>query len=274
MEITKEDFESQVKNKPSEKEYQEIYKEGKDTIRSRGMVSTQPAFMRPQTSNFEYLSINVDKIITQQMALVPEASLQAAYERRVKEKQFRVPIVQEAVGTPTNTTPPSSDPASPVDTPTEKQPEGTPPVDMPPVLEEPKANALLSRKDSNIKLVSFQEEKPAATQDEPAKTTEPEMKPESGSVLELSGQPTTTPALPTFPQTGANALSTDGVADSTPMRTKTFEEVKDQIARDEAMGPATKIIEDRISEIVGTMSIYESELKAHKQAIAQKDHKR
>ena len=71
------DFEAQVKNKPTETEYQEIYKEGKDIIRVRGMISTQPAFMRPQTSNFEYLSINVDKIITEQMALVSEETLES-----------------------------------------------------------------------------------------------------------------------------------------------------------------------------------------------------
>ncbi len=309
------DFEAQVKNKPTETEYQEIYKNGKDIIRARGMASTQPAFMRPQTSNFEYLSINVDKIITQQMALVPEETLKSEYERRVKEKQFRVPIAQEAVGTPTGATPPTSpDPAAPATTPApdatspaptttepakpepattpapEKSLEGAPPADKPPVLEEPKPTASAQRKDSNIKLVSFQEEKPAPAeppaqvpaadttpapaQTEPAATTpapatEPAAKPETNSVIELSGQPTPSPALPTFPQTGANAQG-DGVADSTPMRTKTFEEVKDQIARDQAIGPANKIIEDRISEIMGAMSIFESELKAYKQSVSSK----
>ena len=296
------DFEAQVKNKPTETEYQEIYKAGKDVIALPGMVSTQPAFMRPQTSNFEFLSINTEKIITQQMALVSEDTLKSEYERRVKEKQFRVPIAQEAVGTPTTPTAPApaTDPAAPATTPTtdsptpspaaadpapspEKTPEGTPPADKPPVLEEPKPSALIPRKESNIKLVSFQEEKPAGT--EPAQTpaetkpaepapaaaaTEPTAKPESSSVLELSSQPSPTPALPTFPQTGANAQAGDGVAESTPMRTKTFEEVKDQIARDQAMGPANKIIEDRINEILLAMSIFESELKAYKVAVAGK----
>jgi hypothetical protein len=76
--------------------------------------------------------------------------------------------------------------------------------------------------------------------------------------------------LPTFPQTGENAQG-EGVADSTPMRTKTFEEVKDQIARDQAIGPANKIIDDRISEIMGAMSIFDSELKAYKQSVSSKE---
>ena len=316
------DFEAQVKNKPTETEYQEIYQAGKDVIRDRNMVSTQPAFMRPQTSNFEYLSINVDKIITQQMALVPEDTLKAEYERRVKEKQFRVPIAEEAVTTPTGVTPPATtDPAVPATTPAPDAPSpspttnipaaitpaektseetpaaATPPADKPPVLEEPKPTVFAPRKDSNIKLVSFQEEKPAAIEPPtqtpatetnpapaqtepaaptppattpPAPTAEPAAKPDIGSVLELSGQPAPTPPLPAFPQTGANAQVGDGVAESTPMRTKTFEEVKDQIARDQAFGPANKIIEDRISEITGAMSIYESELKAYKEAVSSK----
>lgn len=317
------DFEAQVKNKPTETEYQEIYKAGKDVIASPGLVSTQPAFMRPQTANFEFLSINVEKIITQQMALVSEDTLKSEYERRVKEKQFRVPIAQEAVGTPTTPAPaapatpapatpaPTADPATPAATPTSdspspspaaadpaaspvKTPDGTPPADKPPVLEEPKPTASVPRKDSSVKLVSFQEEKPAGTepsqtptaettpaQTTPAQTTpaptatpaaaaEPAVKPEAGSVLELSSQPSPTPALPAFPQTGANALAGEGVAESTPMRTKTFEEVKDQIARDQAMGPANKIIEERISEIMHTMSMFESDLKEYKVAVAGK----
>ena len=51
-------------------------------------------------AKFEYLSIDVEKIITEQMALVPEETLRNEYDRRVKEKQFRVPVAQEAVGTP------------------------------------------------------------------------------------------------------------------------------------------------------------------------------
>ena len=54
------------------------------------------------------------------------------------------------------------------------------------------------------------------------------------------------------------------------MRTKTFEEVRDQIAREQATGPATREIEDRIEQIVGPMSIYQSELRVYQEAIAQK----
>ncbi len=304
------DFESQVKGKPTEKEVQEIYKEGKDVIRSRRSIATQPAFMRPRTGNFEFLSIDSEKIIVEQMALVSEETLLAEYERRVKEKQFRVPVVQEAVGTPApGSVPPTAPgegapvvpatpdaPASaPATTPTENPlPSDTKPIaepvvpadkpGLPPVLENPKDNALVPRKNSNIKLVSFQEDKPTQTEPvvqadpvvptvktEPVAPAEGAQKTETNSVLELSNKPTdTASSLPLFPQTGAPAPGGDAVADSTPMRTKTFAEVREQIAREQALPIANKIIEDRIGDIVGEMSIYQSEDRAYKEAFAQK----
>ena len=264
------DFESQVKGKPTEKEIQDIYKEGKEITRSRRTIATQPAFMRTKTSNFEYLSIDFDKIITQQLALVPEETLRAEYDRRVKEKQFRVPVAQEMPETPT----PGS-PQDPVDPKAEQNatpvsPDGAPVV--PPALADPKENAWMPRKSSNFKLVSFQEEKPAtAVQTEPAVKTESAIQTEPAVKTELADpKPTeTAPGLPTFPQTG-EALQIGEVADATPMRTKTFEEVRDQIAREQATGPATKEIEDRIEQIVGPMSIYQSELRVYQEAVAQK----
>ncbi len=292
------DFESQVKNKPTEKEIQEIYKIGKDITRSRRTIATQPAFRRPKTSNFEFLSIDVERIITEQMALVPEETLRAEYERRVKEKQFRVPVAQEAVGTPT--TEPGTPPATTTPNSTEGAP-ATPPVSettspsapavgtdsppaVPPVLADPKDNASVQRKSSNIKLVSFQEEKPAATtQTEPAAPanpnapanptapTEAATQPEPTAKIELSDpKPTeTAPGLPTFPQTGIPQTG-DGIAESTPMRTKTFDEVREQIAREQATALAYKVVEERIDELVGPMSIYQSEVRAYQSDLALK----
>ena len=299
------DFESQVKNKPSEKEVQEIYKTGKEVTRSRRTIATQPAFRRSKTSNFEFLSIDVEKLITEQMALVPEETLRTEYERRVKEKQFRVPIAQEAIGTPTTdpgtppatTTPTEGAPASPPVS--ENTPPSTPAVGqdgspaVPPLLADPKDNASVQRKGSTIKLVSFQEEKPAVTTQpesqapsspapvspagptdpaaQPTTQTEPKAQTEPTAKIEISdAKPTeTAPGLPTFPQTGLPQTS-DGVAESTPMRTKTFDEVRDQIARDQATALAYKVVEERIDELVGPMSIYQSEVRAYQSDLAQK----
>ena len=305
------DFESQVKGKPTEKEVQEIYKEGKEVTRSRRTIATQPAFMRPRTANFEYLSMESEKIIVEQMALVPEETLLAEYERRVKEKQFRVPVAQEAVGNPAAptdgapavpltpdspalTTTPAETPAASTPAQSDTKPNVEPSVPepvvpedkpaLPPVLENPKDNASIPRKKSNIKLVSFQEDKPAQTdpvktetlptlpevQKEPAVASDVAQKTEPSSVLELSDKPTeTAPVPPVFPQTGVPGQGPDGVVE-TPMRTKTFAEVRDQIAREQAIAIANKIIEDRIGDIMGEMSIYQSEERGYRDALAQK----
>ncbi len=283
------DFESQVKNKPTEKEIQDIYKVGKEVTQTRRTMAIQPAFMRPKTAKFEYLSVDVEKIITEQMALVPEATLLAEYDRRVKEKQFRVPIAQEAVGTPAIS--PTTDSAAPTTSleATTIPPESTPA--LPPALPDPKNNknnAFIQRNDVQFKLVSFQEAKPdatpqpdgtqpdgtqpEATQSEGTPQTEPKVQTEPAASIELSDpKPTeTAPALPAFPQTGAANPTGDGVADSTPMRTKTFEEVKEQIAREQATGVAYKVVEDRMGELIGPMSIYQSEIRAYQDAVAQK----
>ncbi len=286
------DFESQVKNKPTEKEVQEIYKTGKDVTRSRRTIATQPAFRRPKTSNFEFVSIDVEKIITEQMALVPEETLRAEYERRVKEKQFRVPVAQEAVGSPAtepsvpaNTTNPAPTEGAPASPPvSETTPPSAPsvapdgPPAVPPVLVDPKDNASLIRKNSNIKLVSFQEEKPAvATQSEsaapasPVGATEPAGQNEPSAKIEVSDPKPieTAPGLPTFPQAGVPQTG-DGIAESTPMRTKTFDEVRDQIAREQATAIAYKVVDERIDELVGPMSIYQSEVRAYQSDLSQK----
>jgi len=54
------------------------------------------------------------------------------------------------------------------------------------------------------------------------------------------------------------------------MRTKTFEEVKDQIAREQATGLAYKVVDDRMGEMIAPMSIYQSEMRAYQDAIALK----
>ena len=263
------DFESQVKGKPTEREIQDLYQEGKETTRSRRTIATQPAFKRPKTVSFEYLSIDVEKIVNEQIPLVPQETLLAEYERRVKEKQFRVPIVQEAVGTPTtpeatsipteNAEPLAIEPTTPPALPDPKEDEPVKPTD-------PKDNASRKRPESAIKLVAFQEE-PKASQ-EPAPSPVPSI--ELSDAPPADAKPTqdasleTAPSTPAFPQTG------EAVADSTPMRTKSFDEVKDQIAREQAFGLANKVVEDRIAQIYGPMSIYQSAQRGYLDAVALK----
>ena len=305
------DFESQVQGKPTEREIQDLYQAGKDFTRMARTIATQPAFMRPKTADFEYLAIDMEKVITEQMALIPEETLRADYDRRVGEKQFRVPVTPE----PTSTVIPDSKPATestdPKATPTTEPapaPESKPATSddqpgLPPVLEDPKPNALRPIRNPNLKLVSFQEEtKPQETDPAPKApdaaapaATPPAATPPAATGPAAAGQDATTPAVtpiavqppsdspqkpsvelseaappvvmtPSVPQAGDST-----VAESTPMRTKTFEEVRDQIAREQASGIAFKVVEDRLGMVMGPMNIYKSQLVSYQQAVAMKD---
>lgn len=305
------DFDSQVQGKPTEREIKELYEAGKDFTRMARTIATQPAFMRPKTADFEYLAIDMEQVITEQMALIPEETLRAEYDRRVGEKQFRVPVTPEATSPVAPDSKPATESTDPAATPATEQtpaPESKPATlddqpGLPPVLEEPKPNALRPIGNSNVRLVSFQEEeKPqvadpapqapdaappaaappaaappaaappaAAVQDATAPVVAPStVQPPSESgpkpSVELSEAAPPVVVTPSLPQAGDAP-----VADSTPMRTKTFEEVRDQIAREQASGIAFKVVEDRLGMVMGPMNIYKSQLASYQQAVAMKD---
>ncbi len=313
------DFEDQVKGSPTEKEVQELYKEGKDLTRTSRTIATQPAFMRPKTANFEFVSIDVEKIIVEQMKLIPEDTLRAEYDRRVADKQFRVPVTPEATGTPVEpadgakpaegtapadaekpaegampaegTVPaegakekpevPAEQPAAPEAKPADAPAEGTEPPAAPPALPDPNANLLRKRNDA-IKLVSYQEStgekapEAAPPQEKAAEptATEPAAPATPATDPVPAAAPATTPSVeisdaPVAAQTPAGSPDI-AIADATPMRTKTFEEVKDQLAREQAQGIAYKIVDERIALIFNPMSIYQSELRGYEQAKAEK----
>ena len=289
------DFESQVQGKPSEKEILDLYQEGKNVTRTARTIATQPAFMRPKTADFEYLSIDMEKVINEQMALIPEETLRAEYTRRVAEKQFRVPVTPEATSTAvpetkTDAKPeskPESEPATetkPSDSPVESEAKPSSPTEkpeLPPVLDDPKPNALRLKPNSDIKLVAFQD-KPAEGENPqpPAKPTVPVPQEADAAQAPADSKPSEAPPTsielsdakpPLVTSPSAAQSDVPPIAESTEMRTKTFEEVKDQIARELASGVARKAVEDRISSIFGPMSIYKSDLNNYQQRVAAKD---
>jgi hypothetical protein len=321
------DFEASVKGKPSEREIQDLYNEGRDITRTLQTLATQPAFKVPKTAAFEYLVIDEESIIKEQMALVPEEALRAEYERRVAEKKFQVPVTPEAT---TPAVPPASDPtgaempettstvvpetptpaepaaptepapadaaaptepapASPTEpAPTEPAPTTTPetpsvpsdkPAETPPAPPEgdaPKTSRVKMESRSRIQLVSFQEGTPPTLENpiqEPAvPAADPTSTPESAAVG--------TPA-PESPSTGSIELSDAPAAPvvagdvpaqpETPMRTLAFEEVRDQIAREQTLEIARKIVEERIGMVMTPMSIYQSEFSNYRQMLQQKE---
>ena len=320
------DFEASVKGKPSEREIQDLYNEGRDVTRTLQTLATQPAFKVPKTASFEYLVIDEEAIIKEQMALVPEEALRAEYERRVAEKKFQVPVTPEATpavvppaadsaGTEmpeaTSTVVPESpapaETASPTEpapvepAPTEPAPATTPetpavpsepPAETPlapPAGDAPKTSRTKMESSSRIQLVSFQEgtppvaDSPAPTQETPPTLENPGQEPATPTA-EPTGTPESAPVgtpAPETPVTGSVELSDAPAAPvvagdapaqaETPMRTMTFEEVRDQIAREQTLEIARKIVEERIGMVMTPMSIYQSEFSNYRQMIQQKE---
>jgi hypothetical protein len=303
------DFESQVQGKPTEREVQALYQEGKDIPRTQRTIATQPAFMRTKKADFEFLSVDVEKVITEQMALIPEDTLKAEYERRVADKQFRVPITPEPTlplpgapategGDPKPNVPPAlPDPSVPgsEQTPapesgaakeTQKTETSNSPAPASTTEEKPaepaappapdeKPTASRNQVKSNVRLVSFENDpqsqdattpavNPPQSTNAPAEQTSTQPTTPPASAVEISEAPEikVTPQIPT---------GDAPVADATPMRTKTFEEVKDQIARDLARGTAISVVNERVNRVMEPMNIYKANLRSYQDRLAAKD---
>jgi hypothetical protein len=162
----------------------------------------------------------------------------------------------------------------------------------------------LNRPEGQIRLVSYQEDKPAVqpptdspaaptTPTTPAEATTPaaenplrEQKDAPASSLDAVqsteaaksvDQPPMAekPEVPTLPSmTLGDSVQpsnpSDPIADVTPMRTQTFEEVKDRIARELATATATGIVDDKVREVYGMMNIYQSERYQYLRAVQEK----
>ena len=280
------DFETQVTAKPSDRELRALFEKGKSLTRIDVPIQTEPAFMTPQMADFEFIACDVDKIINEEMLKIPEDVLRSEYERRVKENQYRVPDTTQPAETPAAPETPATTDAPAENT--ESKPAAEPPAGLPPTLENPsevpaaseapadgvKPQAFLpNNPNSSVKLVSYQD--PAA---------EPQTPPATDPAPATAATTTTTAAdTPTLtiqdsaPQDSAPADAggalppTTPATESMPMRTQTFEEVREAIARESAAGQAFKVLEQRISEIRDQMEIYSVNRRAYERAVAEKD---
>lgn len=253
------DFEASVTATPTDRELRDLFEKGKSITRINQPVATEPAFMTPQMANFQYISFDIDKIIEEEKAKIAEDVLRAEYDRRVQQKLLDVPVIPESPSNPEM--PPADEPAK-TDSGTPETPDSsTQPTEnpaatdspRPPTLENPAAEPPAApqsfrtvKPTDSVRLVSFQDpaQDPAPTQD-PAPAS--------------NDTPATTqivpPAAPAAP----------------PMRTKTFEEAKDGIAREMATGSAFKILDERINEIRDQMEIYSQNRRGWERAVQEKD---
>ena len=267
-------FEDSVDSKPTEKELRDLFDKGKDISRISQPILTEPAFMTPDMADFEFIACDIEKIIEEEKGKIPEELLRSEYDRRAKEKAFDVPLTEEETkALQEKMQQEKQEPKANPDQPATNLPPTieNPGTDEPKEPANPQSSVSATQK---TRLVSFQDPAPATepaaepAKQEPPKEEQPkeEAKPEGAPQAEVTpvDLPATTPATtPGNPQEPA--------APQVPMRTQSFEEVKDMLARQMAAGSAFKVLDERCNEIRETMEVYASEWQAWQRAIAEKD---
>ena len=126
------------------------------------------------------------------------------------------------------------------------------------------------------RLVSFQDPAPQPPAEAPAPVT-PAAEPPAAETPAAAPQVTEVPAT-ALPATETPSAAPSAVpqaappeAPAVPMRTQSFEEVKEALARELAAGPAFRVLEQRVNEMRDLMEIYAANRRAWERAVAEKD---
>ena len=131
------------------------------------------------------------------------------------------------------------------------------------------------------RLVSFQDPAPQPPAEAPAPVTPAPVTP--APVTTAAETPAAVPQVTEVPATALPATETPSAgpsavpqaappeAPAVPMRTQSFEEVKEALARELAAGPAFRVLEQRVNEMRDLMEIYAANRRAWERAVAEKD---
>jgi hypothetical protein len=268
------DFLPQVTGTPSDADLQTLFDAGKERPADR--FRPEPGFLRRYAADLEFVSGSLEKFVAAEQAKLTEEQILKAYEERVKEGRFQVPVPatteppaaatpappatqpdpatpepspastpEPSPSTPESSTP--SDPPTPTSSSEGKEPEKAPSAaDRPPAVEapgepgggEPAAGDQARRTGrSAVRLVSFQEQ--------PATETLP---PEEGQ-----------PPAPV----SATAPSAGSTGTPPAMRTQTLDEVRAQLTRDLAMNDARTKMTEALEKVQNQMLTYSEEMQIY-----------
>jgi hypothetical protein len=301
------DFEESIDGKPTDKELRDLFDKGKELTRINQPILTEPAFMTPELADFEFIACDIEKIIDEEKTKITEELLRSEYERRAKEKVFDVPLTEEEKKAlqekieqekkeqqakepaPTNLPPTLDNPDSPAPAPAPAAEPAPAPATEPapaPAAEPappPAANPQSSfTQNQASRLVSFQDPAPVPPAEVPAPVPPAAENPalETPAAVpqatEVPANPVPATALPAaaLPATETPSVApqaTPPEAPAVPMRTQSFEEVKEALARELAAGPAFRVLEQRVNEMRDLMETYAANRRAWERAVAEKD---
>ncbi len=281
------DFTKQVTGEPTEAEILAIYEKGKNRIASP--MFPEAGFMREYKANFEYVQANFADWVAKAKTTITEEQLQTEYDTRVSLGQLKFdPAIENAkAALEAAKTPATAEPAAPATAPAETTPPATetpapaaePAADAPaaPATDAPAAPAPTDQSSvassTKIRLVSTQDDPKPAVDAKPAEQT-PTVQaaaPEAGTTQEPTDLPpvvvqptapdtaTGTAAVtdPATPTAGTTPAGTTGEA-KPELRTKTFEEAREELLKDLAQKAAIDALQKELTTANEQMLKYSS----------------
>lgn len=272
-----------VQGTPTERELLAIYEEGKDRFPNK---EENPlfGFARRYSADFEYVRGYMDKFLDAEKKTITEEQIKAEYDRRVAAGQFQVedktgslePTTPATAAPPAEVTNPapaegdSSKTETPAETPkTEATPAETAPSapvapEAPkaegsePAPAEPKTNESGKAVRPNpLRLVAFQDEANSAEK-KPEEPAAPETKaPESQPSETAAPAPAaSTESAPAAPPAAGTAPATET---KPPMRTKSLDEVREEIIQSLAYTPAQLKLQQALQGALQKMEKFQQE---------------
>ncbi|MFO0354020.1 MAG: hypothetical protein ACK50O_11995 [Pirellulaceae bacterium] len=288
------DFLPQVTGTPSDAELQALFAEGKERPADR--FRPEPGFLRRYAADLEFVSGSLEKFVASEQAKLTEEQILKAYEERVKEGRFQVPV-------PATTEPPAA--ATPATQPDTTTPEPATPEPAPANTPQPNSPAPEAGTPADPSAASpaptssndgTESEKTPPTGDRPPAVEAPGEpgggEPAAGDQAQQPGRSAvrlvsfqeqvategavqepppasdaTTIAAPEEGQPPAPAGASTPAATSTvtppAMRTQTLDEVRAQLTRDLAMNDARTKMTEALEKVQNQMLTYSEEMQIY-----------
>ena len=237
----------------------------------------------------EYERRAKEKVFDVPMTEEEKKALQEKIEQEKKEQQAKEPApanLPPTLDNPDSPAPAAAPAAEPAPAPA-PEPAPAPAAEPAPApaaepAPPPAANPQSSlTQNQPTRLVSFQDPAPQPPAEAPAPVTPAPVTP--APVTTAAETPAAVPQVTEVPATALPATETPSAAPSAvpqaappeapavPMRTQSFEEVKEALARELAAGPAFRVLEQRVNEMRDLMEIYAANRRAWERAVAEKD---
>jgi hypothetical protein len=286
-----------VTAKPSEQELRLLYDKAKDQISFPG--SPEPGFRQRYRANIEFLLADLNVYLKDEEAKITDEVLKTTYETRVKEGAYKVPVEEFKPTTPVAPgdkpnadTPGDSKPAGdkPADdkpakadsTPAEKKSDDKPADEKPAKEETGKAESVKDASESKPAETPPATEKPEAPSEPPPQEKPPtsessrreernplrlvafQQEEKSEVKAEVTADDAPKPSEPKKEEPASTDPSAEKKEPEKPTRTRTFDEVQQDLRRELAMQPAQQRLQGAVNTAREIMDQFSNQLQLYR----------